>query len=66
VSKKHCNQFLWERIFSLEAPTLQSLYPKGKNREVSKHLQVDDLRGTDLYEALANIVGIAERLQGVA
>lgn len=51
-------------LFDLGEPSLPSLYPKARNREVAQHLHPDDIRGTDLYEALATIVKIAHRLQG--
>lgn len=52
------------KLFKLEAPPLPSFYPKGKNREVARYLQPDDLKGTDFYDALTTIVNIAKRLQG--
>jgi hypothetical protein len=52
------------KVFRLQAPALSSIYPKGKNREVAKHLNAGDLKGTDLHDALLQTVQIAKRLQG--
>jgi len=52
------------RVFNLEGPSLPSFYPKNKNKEVAKYLQPEDLRGTDLFEILEQIVAAAKLLQG--
>ena len=51
-------------LFDLGAPSLPSLYPKSRNREVAQYLHPEDIEGTDLCEALETVLGIAKRLQG--
>ena len=52
------------KLFRLQAPPLPSFYPKGKNKEVAKYLQPEDLQGTDLHAALEKVLESAKRLQG--
>ena len=51
-------------LFDLGGPSLPSLYPKSRNREVARYVHPEDIKGTDLYEALETVIGIAKRLQG--
>lgn len=51
------------KLLKLGVPPLPSFYPKGKNKEVAKYLQPEDIAGTDLYSALEDILESAKRLQ---
>jgi hypothetical protein len=42
---------------------LSSLYAKNRNRDVAKHMTIEDIEGTDLLAALRAVVAAAERLQ---
>jgi hypothetical protein len=67
IEKKTWRWIFRKRVataLNLGAPAIPSLFSKSRNREIAQHLYPEHLKGTDLLEALENVVAIARVLRG--